>query len=80
MVYIDKGISYFGNYIYHVMPESWFRDLIVDGAISGDGAIVVFLPQILLLMLFMTLLEDSGYMTRVTFLMDKFMRKMGLHG
>ena len=80
MEYIDKGISYFGNYIYHVMPESWFRDLIVDGAISGVGAIVVFLPQILLLMLFMTLLEDSGYMTRVTFLMDKFMRKMGLHG
>ena len=44
------------------------------------GGIVIFLPQIILLMFFMVLLEDTGYMTRVTFMMDKFMRKMGLHG
>ena len=54
--------------------------MIVDGIIAGIGGIVIFLPQILLLMFFMTLLEDTGYMTRVTFMMDKFMRKMGLHG
>ena len=48
--------------------------------IAGIGGIVIFLPQIILLMSFMTLLEDSGYMTRVTFMMDRFMRSMGLHG
>ena len=62
------------------MPDGLLRDLCVDGIIAGVGGIVIFLPQILLLMLFMTLLEDTGYMTRVSFFMDKFMRKVGLHG
>ena len=77
---IDSLVATFGNYIYSIMPDGLFRDLIVDGVIAGIGGIVIFLPQIILLMSFMTLLEDSGYMTRVTFMMDRFMRSMGLHG
>ena len=80
MDYIDVSIGKIGLFIYSLMPEGLLRDLVVDGIIAGVGAIVIFLPQILLLMFFMILLEDTGYMTRVTFIMDKFMRKMGLHG
>ena len=80
MDFIDSMVGNFGDYIYSIMPEGLLRDLCVDGIIAGVGGIVIFLPQILLLMLFMTLLEDTGYMTRVSFFMDKFMRKVGLHG
>ena len=80
MDFIDSLMSNFGNYIHRIMPEGMLRDLVVDGIIAGIGGIVIFLPQIILLMFFMVLLEDTGYMTRVTFMMDKFMRKMGLHG
>ncbi len=80
MDFIDSMIGNFGNYIYSIMPEGFLRNLMVDGIIAGVGAIVIFLPQILLLIFFMILLEDTGYMTRVTFIMDRFMRKMGLHG
>lgn len=80
MDFIDSLVGSFGNYITSVMPYSLFRDLLVNGIIAGIGGIIIFLPQIILLMFFMTILEDTGYMTRVTFMMDKFMRKMGLHG
>ena len=80
MDFIDMYIGKFGNFISSILPNGLFRDLMVDGIIAGVGAIVIFLPQILLLMFFMILLEDTGYMTRITFIMDKFMRKMGLHG
>ena len=66
--------------MHSVLPSGILRDLLVDGIIAGVGAIVIFLPQILLLMFFMILLEDTGYMTRLSFIMDKFMRKVGLHG
>ena len=80
MDFIDSLVSSFGNYVSSYLPDSWYRSLIVDGIIAGFGGIVIFLPQILLLMLFMILLEDTGYMTRIAFLFDKFMRKVGLHG
>ena len=80
MEYIDTAVGSFGSFVYSFLPDSLIRDLIVDGIIAGFGAIVIFLPQILLLMFFMTLLEDTGYMTRVAFIMDKYMRKTGLHG
>ena len=80
MDFIDSLVTSFGNYIYNIMPDSLLRDLLVDGIIAGIGGIVIFLPQILLLMFFMTMLEDTGYMTRATFIMDRFMRSMGLHG
>ena len=77
---IDSLVVKFGNFISSLLSPGLIHDLIVDGIIAGIGGIVIFLPQIILLMFFMTLLEDTGYMTRVTFMMDKFMRKMGLHG
>jgi len=80
MNYIDNTISSLGTYIYSIMPEGIFRSLIVDGIITGVGAVIIFLPQILFLMFLMTILEDTGYMTRVAFIMDRFMKKIGLHG
>ena len=80
MNYIDNTISSLGTYIYSIMPEGIFRGLIVDGIITGVGAVIIFLPQIILLMFLMAILEDTGYMTRVTFIMDRFMKKIGLHG
>tara|TARA_Y100000996_G_scaffold128896_1_gene97803 strand:- start:50 stop:2146 length:2097 start_codon:yes stop_codon:yes gene_type:complete len=80
MDWIDSGISIIGNYVYNLLPDSWFQSLVVDGIIAGFGGIIIFLPQILFLMLFMILLEETGYMTRVAFMFDKFMRSVGLHG
>ena len=62
------------------MPPGDLNSLLVDGVIAGVGAVVVFLPQILLLFLFIGLLEDTGYMARAAFLMDRLMSKVGLHG
>ena len=62
------------------MSEGPLRDLIVDGIIAGVGGVIVFLPQIVILYLFISLLEDSGYMARAAFIMDKLMHRMGLHG
>jgi ferrous iron transport protein B len=62
------------------MPEGMLRDLIVDGAIGGVGSVIVFLPNILLLYLFISLLEDTGYMARTAFITDKLMHRIGLHG
>ena len=80
MDWIDSGISFIGDYVHNLLPDSWFRSLVVDGIIAGFGGIVIFLPQILFLMLFMILLEETGYMTRIAFMFDKFMRSVGLHG
>ncbi|MEE2858531.1 MAG: ferrous iron transport protein B [Candidatus Neomarinimicrobiota bacterium] len=80
MDFIDSMINNFGNYVSSIIPKGIFQDLIVNGIIAGVGAIIIFLPQILLLMLFMTILEDSGYMTRIAFIMDKYMKKIGLDG
>jgi ferrous iron transport protein B len=80
MDWIDAGIGLIGNYILDIMSAGILRDLIVEGIIGGVGAILIFLPQILILVFFMTLLEDSGYMSRVAFIFDKFMTKVGLHG
>ncbi len=63
-----------------MLPEGIFRDFVTEGLIAGVGGVVVFLPQILLLFLFIGLMEDSGYMARVAFLMDRVMRALGLHG
>jgi len=62
------------------MADGMFKDLIIDGIINGVGAVIVFLPNILILFFFISLMEDTGYMARVAFLMDKFMHKIGLHG
>ncbi len=80
MEWIDAAIGLVGNSILDIMAEGILRDLIVEGIVGGVGAILIFLPQILILVFFMTMLEDSGYMSRVAFMLDKFMTKVGLHG
>ncbi len=77
---IEAGIAWLGDRVAAWMPDGVLQSLIVDGAIAGVGAILVFLPQILFLFFFLSILEDSGYMTRVAFMMDRFMRSMGLSG
>ena len=80
MSVIEDGIGVLGAYVYLFMPEGLLRNLLVDGVIAGVGAVLVFLPQILFLFFFLALLEDTGYMARVAFLMDRFMKSMGLSG
>ncbi len=64
----------------NTMPDGPVKDMLVDGVIGGVGAVIVFLPQILILYFFISYMEDSGYMARAAFIMDKLMHKMGLHG
>jgi ferrous iron transport protein B len=77
---LEKGFGAVGDFVKAEMPPGMLTDLLVDGIIAGVGGVVVFLPQILLLFLFISLLEDSGYMARAAFLLDKLMSRVGLHG
>jgi len=77
---IDHGFGSLGVFVKAHMPPGLFTDLLVDGVIAGVGGVIVFLPQILLLFFFISLLEDSGYMARAALLMDRLMRSVGLHG
>ncbi len=77
---IGDGFDWVGQYITAIMPAGDLRDLIVSGALGGVAAVVTFLPQILLLFLFLGFLEDTGYMARAAFIMDRVMSKVGLHG
>ena len=80
MKWIEWIVESFGAFVASVMTDGWFKDLVVDGIIGGVGSVLVFLPNILLLYLFISLLEDSGYMARAAFIMDRLMHKIGLHG
>ncbi len=80
MELIGNGFHWLGFQVGHIIPPGDLQDLVVNGAISGVGAVVTFLPQILFLFLFLGLLEDSGYMARAAFIMDRLMGKVGLHG
>ena len=80
MDWIEMGVEWLGNIIGTTLPEGPVRDLLVDGVIGGVGSVIVFLPQILILYFFISLMEDSGYMARAAFIMDKLMHRMGLHG
>jgi ferrous iron transport protein B len=80
MGWIEGAVGWLGDTVRGAMPPGDLRDLLVDGVVAGVGAVVVFLPQILLLFLFLGLLEDTGYMARAAFLMDRLMSKVGLHG
>jgi ferrous iron transport protein B len=77
---IDRAFGTLGEALRAQMPAGLLTDLLVDGIIAGVGGVLVFLPQILLLFFFIALLEDSGYMARAAFLMDRLMRGVGLHG
>lgn len=78
--WIEAGFSWLGEAVGGLMSEGPLRDLIVDGIIGGVGSVAVFLPNILILYLFISLMEDSGYMARAAFIMDKLMHLAGLHG
>ena len=80
MQWIEWLVGQFGAFTASVMNDGWLKDLVVDGIIGGVGSVLVFLPNILILYLFISLLEDSGYMARAAFIMDKLMHKIGLHG
>lgn len=80
MDWIDQGFNSFGKWVQWVMPAGVFTDLLSQGVIPGIAGVVMFIPQIAILFLFLTLLEESGYMSRVVFLLDKFMRRFGLSG
>ena len=78
--WIEWLVAAFGDFVHNNMTEGPLKDLLVDGIIGGVGGVIVFLPNILILYLFISLMEDSGYMARAAFIMDKIMHKMGLHG
>ena len=80
MDWIDSFVGWLGDMVGATMPDGPLRSMLVDGVIGGVGAVIVFLPQILILYFFISLMEDSGYMARAAFIMDKLMHKMGLHG
>jgi ferrous iron transport protein B len=77
---LDSGVARLGEWSADLLPPGDLRSLLVDGAVAGVGAVLVFLPQILMLFFFIGLLEDTGYMARAAFLMDRVMSKVGLHG
>ena len=80
MDWIDAAVSWLGDKVGAFMADGWLRDLVVDGIIAGVGSVLVFLPNILILYFFISILEDSGYMARAAFIVDKLMHRIGLHG
>ena len=80
MMGIEWLVEQIGDLLRNNMAEGPFKDLLIDGIIGGVGAVIVFLPNILILYFCISLMEDSGYMARAAFIMDKIMHKMGLHG
>ena len=80
MNWIDWLVGKFGELVASVMVDGWLKDLLVDGIIAGVGSVLVFLPNILILYFFISIMEDSGYMARTAFIVDKLMHHLGLHG
>ena len=80
MDWMEMGVGAIASFVENYMPEGMLKDMVIDGIIGGVGGVIVFLPNIMILYLFISLMEDSGYMARAAFIMDKIMHKMGLHG
>jgi len=80
MDWIEWGIAWLGNRLSTMMADGPLRSMLIDGVIGGVGSVIVFMPQILILYFFISFMEDSGYMSRAAFIMDRLMHKMGLHG
>lgn len=80
MNWIDFGVGAIGNFISGIMPNGMLKDLLINGIISGTGSVLVFLPNIIILFFFISLLEGTGYMARAAFIMDEIMHRFGLHG
>ncbi|MDR3714425.1 MAG: ferrous iron transport protein B [Puia sp.] len=77
---IDWSFTHFNTWVSGLLPEAWWSDLLVNGLLAGLSGILVFVPQIMILFGLITILEDTGYMARISFLTDKLMRKVGLNG
>ena len=80
MDWIDAAVGIIGDFTGKFMKDGWIKDLVVDGVIAGVGSVLVFLPNIMILYLFISLMEDSGYMARAAFIVDRLMHRIGLHG
>ncbi len=80
MEWIDAGVGLLGDYLGAIMSEGALKNMVIDGIIGGVGGVIIFLPNILILFFFISFMEDTGYMARVSFIMDKLMHKIGLHG
>ena len=80
MDWMEWGVGQIATLVENYMPDGILKDMTIDGIIGGVGGVIVFLPNIMILYLFISLMEDSGYMARAAFIMDKIMHKMGLHG
>ena len=80
MNWIDMGVAALSNLVSGFMPNGMLKDLMINGIINGAGSVLVFLPNILILFFFISLLEGTGYMARAAFIMDKIMHRFGLHG
>ena len=80
MEWIESAVEWIGNIVREYLPDGMIKDLIADGIIGGVGGVIVFLPNILILYLCISFMEDSGYMARAAFIMDKVMHRLGLHG
>jgi len=78
--WIQAGIDWLADYTSSHLPEAWYTSLLCDGIIQGVGAVLAFLPNIIILFFFISLMEDTGYMHRLAFLMDRLMHRVGLHG
>ncbi len=78
--WIENGISFISLFLDSVMTEGSFKRLLIDGVIGGVGGVIVFLPNIVILFFFISIMEDTGYMARAAFITDKLMHKIGLHG
>lgn len=78
--WIEAGVAWLSNLMVHLINPGMFRDLLVDGIIGGIGGVIVFLPNIVILYLFIAMMEDTGYMARAVFITDKLMHRIGLHG
>ncbi|MBQ7819383.1 MAG: ferrous iron transport protein B [Bacteroidales bacterium] len=78
--WIEAGVAWLSEFVGTFMPEGILKDLICDGIIGGVGSVIVFLPNIMILYLFISFMEDSGYLARAAFIMDKIMHHIGLHG
>ena len=80
MEWIESLVGWIGGVAREYLPDGWVKDLVADGIIGGVGGVIVFLPNILILYLCISFMEDSGYMARAAFIMDKVMHRLGLHG
>lgn len=78
--WIEWGVAQLSGWVQQLMPDGVLKDLLVDGIIGGVGSVIIFLPNIMILYLFISFFEDSGYLARAAFIMDKVMHRMGLHG